>query len=150
VILVTVGTTMPFDELIEAMDRLTAQGSLLEPVVCQIGNGRYEPGHCEYFRFKPSLAALTREASLVIGHGGTGTVLSLLAERKPFIAVVNPRGANDHQGQFLERLSRVVSILWTRDFGDLPALIERAREFKVEAMIQECLADDLRKFLQEG
>lgn len=148
-IFVTVGTTMPFDELIQAVDELAGQGIIREPVVCQIGTSAYQPRHCEFFRFEPSIDDWIAKASLVIGHGGTGTVLSLLVARKPFIAVANPRGAEDHQAQFLERLSRTIAILWTRDVSALGELIARAADFDVQALEGQRLADDLRRFLND-
>ncbi|MCK4622629.1 MAG: hypothetical protein KAT62_10515 [Desulfuromonadales bacterium] len=147
-ILVTVGTTLTFDDLIMAVDQMVTDGQMDGPVVCQIGNGSYVPQHCEYFRFKPNLDELIQNASVVIGHGGTGTVLGLLAEKKKFIAVANPLGAHDHQAQFLERLSRAVSILWTRDLKELPALIRKAEEYEVRPVTGMRLAEDLRAYLE--
>lgn len=146
-IFVTIGTTLVFDDLIEAVDNLVAGGIITDPVVCQIGNSAYIPKNCEYFRFQPNIDEWTGKASLVICHGGTGSVLSLLTQKRPFIAVANPRGAEDHQAQFLERLSRSISILWTKDLKELPGLIEKARMFEPKALDGERLADDLRKFL---
>jgi beta-1,4-N-acetylglucosaminyltransferase len=147
VIFVTVGTTLPFDDLVRAVDRLAAQGALAEPVLCQIGHGQYVPGHCEHFRFKPNLDEETGRASLVIGHGGTGTVTGLLSSGKPFIAVANPLGAHDHQRQFLARLCKVVDFLWTADLSELPALIERARSFRPQSATAERLTEDLKRYL---
>ncbi len=146
-IFVTVGTTLPFDDLVQAVDRLAAEGLLTEPVLCQIGHGQYVPQHCEHFRFKPNLEEEVGRASLVIGHGGTGTVTGLLASGKPFIAVANPLGANDHQRQFLGRLCKVVEFLWTADLSELPVLIERAGTFLPKAVTGIRLTDDLRQFL---
>ncbi len=146
--LVTVGTTLVFDELIRAVDQMVADGVITVPVTCQIGNGSYLPLHCEYFRFKPNLDEIIQEATMVIGHGGTGTVLGLLSEKKKFIAVANPLGAHDHQAQFLERLSRAVSILWTRDLQELPDLIWRAETYEVRPVTGMRLADDLGAYLK--
>jgi UDP-N-acetylglucosamine transferase subunit ALG13 len=147
VIFVTVGTTLPFDALIEAVDRLAGVGTFGEPVLCQIGNGRFEPKHCDFYRFKPSLDEDVELASLIIGHGGTGTVTSLLVAGKPFIAVANPIGAGDHQRQFLARLSKVASFLWTADLAELPGLVDRARTFLPQTTAGERLTDDLKRFL---
>ena len=146
-IFVTVGTTLPFDALIETVDKMAGNGDFSESVVCQIGHGRYEPKHCEYFRFSPEIDDWIQRATLVIGHGGTGTVSSLLAEAKPFVAVANPAGADDHQGAFLARLSQTVSFLWTKDLSELQRLVTLARSFKVEAKASLRLVSDLRKYL---
>lgn len=149
-IFVTVGTTLPFDDLVQAVDRLVAAGTVSEPVLCQIGHGQYVPQHCEHFRFKPNLDEEIGRASLVIGHGGTGTVTGLLASGRPFIAVANPLGVDDHQRQFLARLNRAVSLLWTADLSELPRLIEAARNFKPQSATGERLTEDLKRFLLES
>ena len=144
------GTTLPFDGLVQAVDRLVAEGTVTEPVLCQIGHGQYVPQHCEHFRFRPNLEEQIARASLVIGHGGTGTVTGLLASGKPFIVVANPLGAHDHQRQFLARLCKVVEFLWTADLAELPALIERARSFVPRPASGERLTADLKRYLLSG
>ena len=53
-IFVTVGTNpLGHDDLIETVDKI--QSSLSEQIVMQIGYGRYEPAHGEFFRLAPSL-----------------------------------------------------------------------------------------------
>lgn len=147
VIFVTVGTTLHFDSLVQFVDELVECGELTEQVICQIGNGAYVPKHCEYFRFMPDLDVYIASASLIIGHGGTGTVTGLLASGKPFIAVANPLGAGNHQAQFLERLNEHVSFLWTADLERLPDLIGKVGSFVPCATKGACLADNLRAFL---
>jgi UDP-N-acetylglucosamine transferase subunit ALG13 len=149
VIFVTVGTTLTFDPLVEAVDRLVVSGQIAERVVCQIGHGSYVPKRCDYFRFQPSLEEQIEQASLVIGHGGTGTVTGLLASGKPFIAVANPLGAGNHQAEFLQQLSKLVKFVWTTDLAELPALIDKARNFTPTAATGQRLTDDLRSYLQE-
>lgn len=146
-IFVTVGTTLCFDELIEMVDNLVASKSISEPVICQIGNGTYIPKNCEYFRFKPNIDHLIEQASLVICHGGTGTVCSLIAMKKIFIAVANRRGADDHQTQFLSPLSKKLPLLWTKNLDELSDLIQKAATFRPQPITTEHLADDLKRYL---
>ena len=147
-IFVTVGTTMPFDELIEAMDNFKKAGTVEDHILCQIGNGTYIPTMCEYFRFKPGLKQYLDQASVVVGHGGTGTVLSMLKEKKAFVAVVNPRAADRHQSQFLSRLGLETDLLWTENLAQIPELISKAlNTTRTEALSMPRLADDLRMVL---
>lgn len=100
-ILVTVGTQLPFDRLIQQVDELAP--SLDEPIVAQIGEGQYVPSHIEWHRFLSPLDfdALAHEARLFISHAGIGTVLQAQKLGKP--AILFPRKAdlgehrNDHQ-----------------------------------------------------
>jgi beta-1,4-N-acetylglucosaminyltransferase len=149
-IFVTVGTTLPFDSLVQAIDDMVSSGKIAEPVRCQIGPGRYEPRHCEWFRFKPSLEADMEAASLIVGHGGTGTVTGLLASGKPFVAVANPLGVDNHQRDFLARLCQTSPFVWTDRPEDLSKLLPQARTFRTERPAHQRLASDLLPFLQDA
>jgi len=147
VIFATVGTTLPFDELVREVDRLRAEEMLEEHVVCQIGNGAYEPRHCEWFRFKPSIDQLARNASVVVCHGGTGTVLQMITLGLRFAALANPSAVDAHQAQFLARLQREHPIFWSTDTRDLLNLIQRARGSQAVAPTIPSLLPDLEQFL---
>ena len=146
-IFVTTGTTLAFDELIRAVDSLINAGRIIDKVICQIGNGTYLPSHCEYFRFKPDITPWVDESSIVICHGGTGTVLSLIHKKKKFVAVANPKSADNHQRQFLRRLSEETDIVWTEQLEDLPGLIRRAMSVKIELDHSESLIAELKSYL---
>lgn len=120
-ILVTVGTTMPFDELLSEVDRLAECGVITEPLVTQYGQSSYRMRHGEQFIGRPGLQDLIDRSSLVISHGGA-TVIQLLLSRKPFVTFPNPRGAGDHQTAFLEQISKIIDISWSRDVSDLESL----------------------------
>lgn len=125
-ILVTVGTTGPFDELLEEVDRLAGAGALSEAVICQGGQSRYQMRHAEQFVARPSIADLIADSSLVISHGGA-TVLELLRARKPFVAFPNPRLAGNHQAFFLQQVVTVADISWSRNVADLERLLHERR-----------------------
>lgn len=125
-IFVTVGTTGPFDELLEEVDRLADAGALDEPVTCQGGVSKYQMRHAKQFVGCPSIAGFIAESSLVISHGGL-TVLELLRARKPFVAFSNPRLADDHQATFLQQIAALADISWSRNVADLERLLRERR-----------------------
>jgi UDP-N-acetylglucosamine transferase subunit ALG13 len=102
VIVVTVGTQLPFDRLVAAIDALAP--SLPMPVFAQIGAGSsYQPRN---MRFAATLRAgefdeILGSAKLIVSHAGIGTVLMAQKLAKPI--VLFPRRAahrehrNDHQ-----------------------------------------------------
>lgn len=100
-IFATIGTQLPFERLIRALDALAP--SLGRPVVAQIGRTAYEPINIDWHRFIPALEvdAFFERAEVVVAHAGIGTILSVLKYGKPIVLV--PRRAalgehrNDHQ-----------------------------------------------------
>jgi beta-1,4-N-acetylglucosaminyltransferase len=123
VIFVTVGTTMPFDELLEEVDLLAGLQALGNEVVCQYGQSAYRMKHGKQFKARTSIDDLIEKSSLVITHGGS-TVIKLMLAKKPFVAFPNPRGAGNHQTEFLKTISEVARISWSKNVKDLRALYD--------------------------
>jgi len=100
-ILVTIGTQLPFDRLIEMMDKIAP--SLSMPVFAQIGKAQYQPKNIEWKNsINPKeFETLFSQASVIVSHAGMGTVLTAQKLGKPII--IFPRRAalgehrNDHQ-----------------------------------------------------
>ncbi|MEM9145115.1 MAG: glycosyltransferase [Pseudomonadota bacterium] len=109
-IFLTLGTQLPFDRLVEALDAWCAKTGRGAEVIAQVpdpgtggGRGGYRP---EHFTSIPHLApaehkARFAEADVVVSHAGMGTIITALSLAKPLI--VMPRRAdmgehrNDHQ-----------------------------------------------------
>lgn len=124
-IFVTVGTNpLGHDDLIETVDKI--QPSLSEQIVMQIGYGRYEPAHGEFFRFAPSLQPFYKKSDLVISSGGVGTLFELLYLNKKTIGVSNLDMPNKHQDEILEKLSSEGFVFWCRNLKDLAKFITMA------------------------
>lgn len=122
-IFVTVGTT-DFDELVLAADRL----ALDEEMIMQIGHGLVEPRHAQWFRFAPSLDPYYDAASVVITHGGFGTLTEVMRRGLRAVGVSNPDRFDKHQDQILQAFEEGGHLVWCRDLASLPAAVERARQ----------------------
>lgn len=101
-IFVTVGTQLPFDRLIRAVDAWA--GSVPgRDVFAQTGEGAYVPRNIRWSaHLHPAeFRNLLEQADFVVAHAGMGTILSALELGKP--VVILPRQArygehrNDHQ-----------------------------------------------------
>lgn len=111
-IYLTVGTQLPFDRLVELVDRFCATRPELE-VFGQIGNGRYRPRHFDHTPLvSPSESrAHFQRADMVIAHVGIGSIFTALELGKPILMM--PRLArhgehrDDHQEQTLRHFSRI-------------------------------------------
>jgi len=146
-IFVATGTT-GFDALVEEMDHLAP--SLAEPVIMQIGNGRYIPQQTEYFRFAPSLKPYYEQASLVVAHGGMGICLEVLGYGKPLIALSNPDRYDQHQQDILNVLAAQNHLIWCHELSELPEALKRATGKRFERYVTpECeIHTVITEFLQ--
>jgi beta-1,4-N-acetylglucosaminyltransferase len=133
VIFVTVGTT-DFDELIRRMDELASE--LDEEVISQIARGDYQPRHCRYFRFAPSIEDYLARARVVVSHGGLGSIMETIRLGKPLVGVSNPDRRDLHQDDLLGTLEARGHILWCRSLDDLKPSIERAATMRFTRYVE--------------
>jgi UDP-N-acetylglucosamine transferase subunit ALG13 len=133
VILVTVGThEQPFERLLREVDRLAETGRLEEEVFCQSGFGSYRPrvASAPMLEFDELQRMLT-EASVVVSHGGPGTVLAALAAQRPLVLVPRQRRfgehVDDHQVAFCRRVAADRGVRLVEDMAELEAAIAEAR-----------------------
>ncbi|KLJ00752.1 glycosyltransferase [Luteimonas sp. FCS-9] len=100
-IFVTIGTQLPFDRLIEAVDQAIARTGISG--FAQIGPGSYIPSNVRHERFVDAdrFEELVSHASCIVSHAGMGSIISAMRYAKP--AILMPRMAalgehrNDHQ-----------------------------------------------------
>jgi UDP-N-acetylglucosamine transferase subunit ALG13 len=130
VIFVTVGTQLPFDRLVGAVDAWAGAASRM-PVFAQIGPSRLRPRHIEYAQFVSPVECARRmkEASAVVAHAGMGTILTALELGKPLLVL--PRRAalgehrNEHQLATAQRFSELGKIHVAFDESELPAALDQ-------------------------
>ncbi len=109
-ILLTVGTQLPFDRLVKLVDEWAGKHPGVE-IVAQIASGGYFPRHMEYVDYldEKRYAEVFAKTEVVLAHAGMGTVISSLIASKPVI--VYPRKAslgehrNEHQLASCQKLS---------------------------------------------
>jgi UDP-N-acetylglucosamine transferase subunit ALG13 len=129
-IFVTLGSAVKgieFTRLINKMDEIA--GKMDEEVIMQIGTVPYEPKNAKYFRYASYLENLSyfQKASLVVGHGGTGTILNALRFQIPIVVV--PRRhhygehVDDHQVELAQRLVGNELIKVVYDIEDLESAV---------------------------
>ena len=128
-ILVTVGTQLPFSRLIQALDRMAP--TLPMKVVAQIGDEREPPSHIEHHRSMDPRAfeALFLQADRIVAHAGIGTLLAAKRHRKPIIVfprrAANGEHRNDHQLATAKQLEGQAGIYVAYDEEELEALLRR-------------------------
>ena len=131
-IFVTVGTQLPFERLVSAVDEWAGAQAVEPEVLAQVGSGRTDYKHVDCVRSLDGrrYAEVISAAGLIVAHAGTGSILTALDLGVPVIVVPRDdrRGEHrdDHQIQTARQLERMglVTVAWSET--DLPALIERA------------------------
>ena len=153
-IFVTVGThTQSFNRLLKEVDKLKAVKKIKERTVAQIGHSTYEPKKIQWFRFTTfeKLNKLYRNSRIIISHGGAGSILNGLSNRKPVIVVPRLKKfnehVNDHQLDLVKELDKNGKIIAVYDIEDLQNALLKARNFgKVKTENKIC--NEIEKFLK--
>ena len=157
-IFVTVGTQLPFDRMIRAVDAWAARSGA--DMFAQIGPGEYTPRHARWTRTLPAdeCNALIRQAQLVVAHAGMGSILTALQCGKPII-VMPRRGSlgehrNDHQvttAKHFQEQGRIRVAFddgeLERELDDMGALRPTAR---IASMASPALIGALRSFIRDA
>jgi len=133
-IFVTVGSQMPFDRLVIAMDDWILGRPEKIEVFAQIGSSIYRP---RGFPFAEAISPMAfrdqvARADLVVAHAGMGSILTGLEFGKPLVLMPR-RGSlqetrNDHQVATAKWLATRPGIYVAMDEGELPGLLERVLE----------------------
>ena len=87
-ILVILGTQdKEFPRLLKAVDREIKKGTIVDKVVVQAGQTRYESENMEIFDLLPApeFDKLIDEADIIITHGGVGSILAAIKKNKKMI-----------------------------------------------------------------
>jgi UDP-N-acetylglucosamine transferase subunit ALG13 len=128
-IFVTVGTQLPFDRLITAVDGWAASKTESD-VFAQVGPTSIQPRHIEYENFISPAQCRERmlAARVVVAHAGMGTILSALEMGKPLLVL--PRRAmlgehrNDHQLATARRFAELRTVGVALDEHELHAKLD--------------------------
>ncbi len=157
-IFVTVGSQMPFDRLVLAVDRW-AQERRRQDVFAQICEGGARPrwiGWTE--RLSPDeFRARVEQADLVVAHAGMGAIITALTLGRPILALPR-RGAlretrNDHQVATAQRLRQQGKIAAAFDEEELFELLDHPERIPAPPRAQPYaspqLLETLRRFIHQ-
>jgi len=130
VIFVTVGTQLPFDRLISAVDAWAGRVGR-DDVLAQIGPSQLNPKFIQYRPFfsPTEFAAAFAAAELVVAHAGMGSIINAMSQAKPIL--VMPRSAslnehrNDHQLSTARHFRELRGILVAMDTQELDSQLSR-------------------------
>lgn len=125
----------PFDRLLKMVEEAIEEGAIQEEVIAQIGTTKYQGNKIKTFQFCDSeqMDQYIQEASLVITHGGTGSIIGALKAGKKVIAVSRlqkyKEHTNDHQLQIISQFTQTGYILECKDGEKLSSVISQLDSF---------------------
>jgi UDP-N-acetylglucosamine transferase subunit ALG13 len=141
-IFVTVGTQLPFDRLLAAVDGW-ASSRPQEKLFGQIGPAKVRPAHFESVDFVPPSRAneLFLQASLIVSHAGMGSILNALKYRKPILIMPRLASLNEHRNNHQVATAKWlmgrpgVSVAW--DDEELVAMLQNRDQLTTGSAITE-------------
>ena len=87
-----------FNRLLKQMDKLVADGAIMEEVIAQTGLSDYKPVHYAYQKYMDvdQFKKMQKDADLIVSHAGTGALVSALKIGKQVIAVPRRKKYEEH------------------------------------------------------
>ena len=136
-IFVTLGTQdKEFPRLIEEIDRLIENKTIKEEVIVQAGCTKYESKNLKILDLisHDEFEKLVSECSLLITHGGVGSILTGIKRGKIVIAVPRLKKykehESDHQIQIINEFNKKGYIIGLKGVEDLESALKKAKVFK--------------------
>ena len=136
-ILVLLGTqNNSFHRLLEEVEKNINEGTINEEVIVQAGYTKFKSHKMRIIDLisKEQLEQFQEEASLIITHGGVGSIITSIKKGKKVIAV--PRmheygeHVNNHQVQIVKNFDEQGYIIGIERVEDLKQAIIKSKEFK--------------------
>ena len=96
-IFVSVGSMMPFDRLVRAMDDWAGANPDV-PVEIQIGRGKYQPVHVAFLSLVPAADYRAKVAAcrLFVAHAGMGSIIAAIEAGKPLLMLPRLEAEGEH------------------------------------------------------
>lgn len=152
-ILITVGTQVPFNRLVLTLDDFYKDKNC--KVFAQIGPSQKKPKFIESSPFLSPIEMdkLFKECELIIAHAGTGSIISALKYKKPI--VVLPRRAslgehrNEHQLATVEWAKKLDGVTVAYDENELIEILNSESYEVVSTEYKPYAQEELLSFLKD-
>ncbi len=143
-ILVTLGTNdKKFTRLLDAVEQAIQEGAITGKVVVQAGFTDYQSSDMEVIAYidQQKFAEYLNQADLIITHGGVGTIMTALREKKKILAAARlakyHEHVNDHQTQLLESFEQAGYLIYMRDLTDIRPYLRQAETFEPRPYVSQ-------------
>lgn len=157
-IFVTVGTQLPFDRLIRAVDEVAPYLNG-ERIIAQTNGGKYVVKNieCKKYFSAAEFEDLVSQSRLIISHAGTGTIISAMRHEKP--VVIMPRRAslgehrNEHQLATARKMDELKFVDVVYDEQQLRGFIQNKKNQNVNLLgdrASDKLIQSITDFIMEN
>ena len=151
-ILVTVGSQMPFDRMIKTVEEWAIESNR-DDVIFQVGVKGYCPKDyvCHELIKPEQFNKYFQEAELIISHAGMGTILKAIELMKTII--VMPRLSslretrNDHQVYTENKFSKYPNIYFANEFKDLVDSIKKISIRDINNSLELSTSNSLSRYI---
>lgn len=154
-IFVIVGTgPYQFNRLLEILDDLATKKDFKYDIIAQRGNTPYNPKNYEHFKFVSNerYKALMKNAAIVINHGGAGSAVQALTNRKPLIIVPRLVKFGEHRNNSSVLLGKTFEkrglAFVANDEKELMEAIKKAESMDIRYSEDTRLVKNLNKYLE--
>lgn len=122
-----------FNRVLEEMDRLINEGYIKCNVFAQIGYSTYIPRYYEYSKFldKSEYLAKIEDSSIVVTHGGTGSIINSVKKEKKVIGI--PRlekygeHVDNHQLDIITQFAEAELIYAIKEIDELLTALKKVK-----------------------
>ncbi len=153
-ILLSVGTQLPFDRLVRAVDAWAERAGRSD-VVGQIGPSAYRPRAIEAFDFMEHdrFRALQAQCSLMVSHAGMGSIITAMELGKPIILLARDhlRGEhrNGHQTSTIRHFAQLPGVYAAEDEHGIAGLLDRADTLVARPILSDTAPHDITDALAD-
>jgi UDP-N-acetylglucosamine transferase subunit ALG13 len=156
-IFLTVGTVMPFDRLVQAVDEAVAAGIIKTSVFAQIGETSLRPRNMEYAAVldKHDFDRKVAEAEYLISHAGMGSITTALERDKRLLVMPRRKRfrehVNDHQVATARKFGALGHVLVAYDAGEIPRRLQEIVSFAPAPRVSQAdrVAGRIMQFLEQ-
>ena len=141
-ILVMLGTQKnDFSRLLKEIENCINNGTIQEQVIVQAGSTKYKTNKMQIFDLiaREELDKQKQQASLIITHGGVGSIVGALKMNKKVIAIPRLKKygehVNDHQKQIVENFDTQGYIKGVFEIENLEKTIKEIDNFKPKKFV---------------
>ena len=155
-ILVTVGTQLPYDRLIKSIDVWAGDNDFQNEIIAQTGKTVYKSINIKSKEFfsPVELDNYFEKCELIISHAGVGTILNALRKTKPII--IMPRKyslgehRNDHQLATARYFSNYSGVYVANDAVELHKYLNEKNNLSAGESIGQYASAELINYLKDA